>query len=71
MSEAKKCPKCSGEMESGWLKVPMNAFTYSSVEFSSSESKTRFGSSKTTPLVAYSCKVCGYVEIFRVVEGKT
>jgi hypothetical protein len=36
------------------------------MEFSSSEQTQWHGmASKKTPLISYSCKACGYVEIYR------
>jgi predicted nucleic-acid-binding Zn-ribbon protein len=61
MSEAKKCPKCGGEMESGSMKG------YGPTWFASNDSKTWAGLSKTSQITAYSCKVCGYIEIYKKV----
>jgi predicted nucleic-acid-binding Zn-ribbon protein len=67
MSEVKKCPKCGGEMENGDIVGAVR-----SVWFRSSE-KTQWSglASKTTSTKAYSCKVCGYVEIYRNSEKET
>jgi predicted RNA-binding Zn-ribbon protein involved in translation (DUF1610 family) len=62
MSEVKKCPRCGGEMEGGSIR----GYGFNPVWFASNERKGILGS-KTTKTKAYSCKVCGYVEIYREV----
>jgi predicted nucleic-acid-binding Zn-ribbon protein len=60
LSEAKKCPKCGGQMESGIVR----AHGLNPLSFASKEIKGLLGA-KVTQTIAYSCKVCGYVEIYR------
>ena len=62
MSEAEKCPKCGGEMEKG----DIVGYGWASVVFKSRETKLLHGlASKETTTTSYSCKICGYVEIYR------
>ena len=54
MSEIKKCPKCGGEMEVGYLPGAWNWY-YGRSLWSMQRIKRIFG---------YACKKCGYVEFY-------
>jgi predicted nucleic-acid-binding Zn-ribbon protein len=60
MGEVKKCPKCGGEMESGVIKGYM-----APVWFESAEVKGMLGFGKNSAVIVYSCKLCGYIEMYR------
>jgi hypothetical protein len=54
MSEAKKCPKCDGEMEAGYLH---NAPYWR-------RGRSILGLGWDGRVFAYKCKNCGYVELY-------
>jgi predicted nucleic-acid-binding Zn-ribbon protein len=65
LSEVKKCPKCGGEMEIGAI----TGYGMANVGFKSGEKKTLRVVPKMNYTKAYSCKVCGYIEIYRKIRG--
>jgi parallel beta-helix repeat protein len=62
LSEAKKCPKCGGEMEGGAI-----IYAWNPVRFLSNKAEKPLIGRAGTQTIAYSCKACGYVEIYRKV----
>jgi uncharacterized Zn finger protein len=54
MSEVKKCPKCGGEMEVGYL--------FNAPYWTRGRSRWSFGWDGR--VFAYKCKNCGYVELY-------
>jgi uncharacterized Zn finger protein len=54
MSEVKKCPKCGGEMEVGYL--------FNAPYWTRGRSRWSFGWDGR--VFAYKCKNCGYVEFY-------
>ncbi|MDH5482318.1 MAG: PF20097 family protein [Candidatus Bathyarchaeota archaeon] len=58
MNEVRKCPKCDGEMEQGCIRPG----GYMPVRFSDSESFWFRG--RQRKIYAFSCKVCGYTELY-------
>lgn len=56
-TQQKKCPKCDGNMEPGYLA----GIKYTSF-FAYSDSKKRIG--KSIAVDAYRCQNCGYCEIY-------
>ena len=60
MTEAKKCPKCGGDMEKGTMDVLFGMHI-----IKEGGSKIRAGA-KVFP---YYCKSCGYVELYKEKKG--
>jgi predicted nucleic-acid-binding Zn-ribbon protein len=54
MSEVKKCPKCSGEMEIGHL--------HNALYWRNGRSTLRFG--LDGKVFGYKCRNCGYIEFY-------
>ena len=66
MSEHKKCPKCGGEMEKGHIpRYGGESLTFISYE----TTQWRGLAGKRDSTIAYACKVCGYIEIYRNTES--
>ena len=64
MSEAKKCPKCGGEMEMRFLA----GFGYASKLLSVSDGTWLPG--KREKVIAFACKECGFIELFKEMKEK-
>jgi len=60
MTENKTCPKCSGEMEEGYLP---RAFSWSA-------GKSLWRIRKPRRIFGYGCRNCGYVEFYLEKEKK-
>ena len=65
MSEAKKCPKCGGEMERRTLRAGGGGYF---VGLSDSDSVWRMG--RHERIVGFMCQGCGFVEFYRDVRKK-
>jgi hypothetical protein len=59
MSEVKKCPKCNGKMEIGYLP--------SALRWREGTSPWQIGACPR--IFGYACKNCGYVEFYLGKEG--
>jgi len=64
MSEIKKCPKCSGEMEMRFLA----GYGYACKLLSTSDGMWLTG--KREKVLAFACKECGFIELYREMEKK-
>jgi len=62
MSEAKKCPKCTGEMNMGKLLARDNPIKHYDLVFEDAEQRKLLTEKKW--LIAYACENCGYLEIY-------
>lgn len=60
MEELKKCPKCKGLMEKGWITESYNPFKRASWV----QKINWFRGNNLHPVDSYRCKDCGYIEIF-------
>ena len=61
MTEAMKCPKCGGSFEEGEI-VTQYALLR--------DLGTYFKNEKRKPVIAYACKKCGYIELYKEMEMK-
>jgi predicted nucleic-acid-binding Zn-ribbon protein len=59
MSEVKKCPKCSGEMEQGKRIVVGGGITFA-----------KRGDLIGDKIIPFYCKNCGFIEIYKEMKGK-
>ncbi len=61
MTEAMKCPKCGGNVEEGEVVAQYTRLR---------DFGTYFKNEKRKPVIAYACKKCGYIELYKEMEMK-
>ena len=67
-SEAKKCPKCGGEMVQG--QVGTTSWPLGLMGWFHLRKKGDWLGGNSREIQAYSCKNCGYVEFYKEVKEK-